>query len=684
MKRLQSVILILALLLGMATPALAVSTSDSLEEAVLLVRSVVDIPESMTEFYYDSYKTEYDGEIVTIWYLNWSDGSGEEQISAEADSLGNLCSYYRYVSSANTGLAKVTRAKGAAAAEAFIAKALPDLAADMRQINEEQNKTYTYRLSYTYQLYKNGIPVPFVQVQVYVDKYTGEVIGYYGLSAGTVIPATFETADVISLEAAKAAYLDGIGLTLKYYSSYDYSTKTLTVFPAYYAGNTSTQVIDAETGKIIDLYNAGYSYYGVSYDSAASLSYESAAGSAGLSDVERAAVDAVAGLISSEDAAQILRDKAEGITDDMEVYGVSFSQSYIERDKYIWQISFMDAYGTVDAKTGEILSFYIYGNAAYAGSKNLTYAQAQAVAEKFLKSEAAEKFADAKLSELSSANKEAYASGDIDGYSMQYYRQANGIDYVNNSLSVTVNKSSGMITRYSSTWYDSATFSSIASVISVEEAFDVFNSSYNLGLAYGRTAKDKAELVYQFENYLSFYVNPVTGGKLDGSGNAYTGVELLPEYTDIAGHWSEAVVKELVSNGYYLKGNEFSPDKAITQYEFLQYLYPGYSTDVDRFYTYMEWQGVVTAEEKNPNVTLTRMEAAKFMIRYLGLGLAGEQAEVFKNPFPDAINKDYVGYAALCKSLGIMQGSANGAFNGAANMTRAEAAAAIYRLLQVR
>lgn len=693
MKRLKSGILALALILSMAVPARAAAAADSLEEAVLAVRAVVDIPDSMTEFSYYSYEYNYDGETVSCWYLNWYNEGYTESMSAEVDSLGNLNSYYRYAyaSSEESGLAKVTREQGAKAAEAFIDKALPGLAADMRQVDEESNKMYTYRLAYTYQLYKNDIPVPFVQVQVYIDKYTGEVSDYYGLSAGMTIPNTFETGAVISADEAKAAYLEGIGISLKYYSSYDYDTKTLTVFPAYAAGSTSSRVIDAETGGVAELYSASYiySYMSGSGNVAYSMAGESADRDSGLSAAEREAVDTVAGLISSEEAAAILKNRVEGISEDMSAYNVSLNKNYIESGKYTWSLSFRndrgaEAYGSVDAKTGEILSFSIYDEELLRGDKGLALEDAREIAEEFLASEAADKLAVSKFSDSDSYTAETYGTGEAGSYNLTYYRQANGIDFEGNGLNVTVNANSGMITGYSCTWYDNVSFPSIDSIISTEAAFDVFNTAGNLHLAYGLTDKNTPSLIYQFENSIGFYVDPLTGERINRSGGAYTETGSLPEYTDIAGHWSEAIVKELVFNGYYLPGSEFRPDEAVTQYDFLMYLYPIYSqTDVDSFYSYLERRGIVTAAEKDPQAELSRQDASKFMIQYLGLGLAAEHSEIFINPFPDTVNEAYLGCAALCKALGVMQGGSSGEFNGTGIMTRAEAAAAIHRLLQV-
>ena len=123
----------------------------------------------------------------------------------------------------------------------------------------------------------------------------------------------------------------------------------------------------------------------------------------------------------------------------------------------------------------------------------------------------------------------------------------------------------------------------------------------------------------------------------------------------------------------------------MTQSSFLRYLYSPMQAyyDDEEFYEILIRDNIVKEEEKAPNAELTRQDAAKFAVRYLGQGKSGEHPEIFVNPFRDTVNYEYRGYVAICYGLGIMKGDTNGRFNGIKVLTNAEAAATIYNALQV-
>jgi len=681
MKRFLSTLLALALLLCPATAARAAS-DQGLEEAILLVRSVTDIPDSMTEFTYDAYEWTYAGDQISIWSLSWSDNESGAQIHADVDSLGNLNYFYRYESTERSGLAKITRAEAEKTAQSFAESAVSKLPGELRRVNETEDAAYSYYWKQSYQLYVNDVPVPFVTLAVYVDKYTGHVADYAGLSAGTVVPADFPQGDVIGQAAAKQAYLEKIGVSLQYITRYDYSTKTRSVFPAYVLKNEDGYVIDAKTGELVSPYGTNrYGLSGADGGGAELGSMEADAARSSLSPIEQEAVDQIAELISKADIEAIIREKVPGITKDMTLSGISLQKNSWDGNRYIWYLDFLGASGTVDAKTGEILSFRIYTPAEDGSGQDCSYEEALAVAEAFAGDQAAEKLAGSLVRETESDN------ADESQYEFKFDRQVNGVSYPDNGFEITVDKASGMILRYSSTWYDGLVFPSIDGAISAGSAFDVFAQLGGFGLSYARTGQGAVSLVYQFEQNGIYYVEPFTGQRLDYDGKIYQETAVRPVYTDLSGHWSEDFVNILADNGYYLSGDRFQPGSVITQLEFLQYLFStnfvGYGLDEDEFYQFITNWGILTEDEIAPQTALLRQDAAKFLVRFLGFGLVGTYGEIYVNPFNDQIDAEYAGYAALCKALGILRGDTNGNLNGGMAMTRAEAASAIYQTLQV-
>jgi hypothetical protein len=159
-------------------------------------------------------------------------------------------------------------------------------------------------------------------------------------------------------------------------------------------------------------------------------------------------------------------------------------------------------------------------------------------------------------------------------------------------------------------------------------------------------------------------------------------------YDDMAGHWAESVVNELLESGYwYTDGDTFRPGEHITQEGFLHYLYAterSYYMNRDAFYKMLADRGVVKEGERDPDAELSRCDAAKFTVRYLGQQRLAEHPEMFANVFNDNVTAEYRGYVAIAKAFSIMKGDAAGNFNGARALTNAEAAVVILNTLKAR
>ena len=684
MKKIVSMILAIGLILTSAIPAFAEETdSKVLERAISQVKNVVTIPSDYKDFQYSSSQYEDNGKTVSVWYLNWNKDDYSAGISATVEKDGYLTNFYKFSNKPNEGLGTVTREAGKKAADVFLAKVRPDLAPNMR-IQENTDYSNTDRHYYRYKLYKNDVVISFVDISIEVDKYTGEVVGYNYQGTSEDLTKLPSTDGVIGLQAAQKAYLDKINVTLSYYSNFDYNKKTLTIFPAYSGSGTSGKVIDAKTGELLPLFN---SYYYGDMGGAKSMSKiaDSAAAENQLTKEELAAVENISNLISKEKAESIIRSVVPGITSDMKVTNVSLSKNYVEPGKYHWEVGFDGAYGVVNAKTGELISFYMYNDQSSKGNASLSEAKAKEKAESFMKNVASEKFKQSRFYE--NPDYSMYKMDEnISDYSFNYYRQVNGIDFVGNGFTVIVNKASGLITHYDCNWYDGVTFPSIDKVITEEAAFTAVNETGKLGLMYKKVNEGETALVYDFTNAVGgFLIDPASGAKLGWDGQPYKETS-MPEYTDIKGHWAEATILKLLENGYYLEGEKFNPSKKITQISFLRYLYSPIQAyyDDEEFYKMLINDKLIKASEKAPTAVLTRQDAAKYIVRYLGQGKSAEHPEIFVNPFKDKVTDSYKGYAAICYGLGVMKGDKYGRFNGTNQVTNAEAATMIYNALQVR
>ena len=582
------------------------------------------------------------------------------------------------------GLGTISREVAQKKAAAFLTIIRPDVSAELR-LMETTDYSNTDRHVFDYKLFKNGAIVNYIDVSVEVDKYTGEVVSYNFNGDSEDVTGLPSTDGVIDLAAAQKAYLDKIHVKLSYYSNFDYNKRTLTIFPAYSGSNTAGQAIDAKTGEAVDLYNS-YPYYG-GKGGTEGMNQSSDSSSSG-GELTKEEMDAIAGfsdLITKDKAISILRGAIPNLASGTKVLSSSLSKNYIEQDKYQWEIGFDGAYGVVNAKTGEVMSFYVYNIDSSKNNVGITEPKAREKADAFIKQMAPEKFEQSKFYE--SPQVRLYKlSEDVTDYSFNYYRQVNGIDFIGNGFTIIVNKATGKITQYDCNWYDNVTFPSIGNVISEEDAFQAINETGKMDLMYQKINDGEPALVYDFTNSAGdFLIDPSNGSKIGWDGKPYN-IKDIPEYTDIKGHWAEAKILKLLENGYYLEGEKFNPNQKITQLSFLRYMYSPIQMyyDDEEFYKMMVTDKIITENEKAPTAALTRQDAAKFVVRYLGQGKAADHPEIFINPFADKISDTYKGYAAICYGLKVMQGDKNGRFNGLNQVTNAEAAAIIYNVLQVK
>lgn len=686
MKKLLSILVTISLILTSAISAFAEDTTagKGLEKAILQVKSITTIPDDYKNFQYSSSSYKENGKNLTVWYLNWNSDDYSGGISASCEDGGYLINFNKFSNKQKEGLGTMSRESALKKAESFLAKVRPDTASKLKLMpNRNYNNGDTHY--FNFKPYINDAIVNYVDINVEVDRYTGEVTGYNYSGSSENLSILPDTTGVIGPEAAQKAYLEKIGVNLSYYSNFDYNKRTLTVFPAYSGANREGKAIDAKTGEAVYLYN-DYIYYNGMGDSGAMKAASNTVSESPLTQEELNAISELSGLITKEKAESTLRSTIPGLESGDKVLSTSLTKNYIEKDKYQWEIGFDGAYGVVNAKTGEVTSFYAYGEDSRTGYAGLTEEKARTKADDFIKKMAPEKFEQARFYENPNNRIYKLDSSNVTDYSFNYYRQVNGVDFIGNGFTVIVNKDSGKVTNYDCTWYDNVTFQSIENVITPEDAFKAVNTTGKMGLMYKKVKADEAALVYDFTIPANDYlIDPVSGAKLGYDGKAYKETA-MPEYTDIKGHWAEAKILKLLENGYYLQGEKFNPGQKINQLNFLRYLYSPIQMyyDDDSFYKMMINDKIIKKEEKAPTAAMTRQDAAKIIVRYLGQGKAAEHPEIFINPFKDKVSDAYKGYAAICYGLKIMQGDKKGRFNGTNQVTNAEAAVMIYNALQVK
>ncbi|SFC85016.1 YcdB/YcdC domain-containing protein [Clostridium uliginosum] len=683
-KRFLSLILTFFLLILPAPVFAAETDSKSLEQAITAAKNIITVPDDYTNFTHSSSGSGTSSDKVTTWKLTWKkDQSDYGEIHALIDENKNLYEYNKYcINDISSGLAQITKEEAKNSAEKFLSKVFPSSSNQMKLIDTKTNNFQDNKYTFIYQQFSNDVPISFSSVNIGVNKYTGEVTTFNRLTQN-VANKIFEYPTLdnkIDYATAKKAYLDKLGLDLKYYSYYDYSQKKLNIFPAYSVNNSNLQAIDAKTGAAIKLYNENNIYMANKMN----LSEGMADKINTLTAEEENAIKNVSGLITKEKAESILKSHIDLIDSNMKLIDASLNKDYLN-DEYIWQLTFEGGYGKVNAKSEELISFNYYSQEAK-GDKNISQNEALDMAEQFLKQVAPDKFSSTKYNSayelILNTDKSDNYKNDISSFN--FVRQVNGIDFVSNSLNVEINKSTGKIIQYNRSWYDNVTFPSINGTINKENAFDKISSAVGFNLEYSLIDKDKVGLIYNFLNLdREYLLDPVNGTRLDFKGDVYKDYK-VPEYTDISGHSCEQTVKQLLNNGYYIKSDKFNPDSNITQDNFLKYLYSpiqNYYND-EEFYNMLIKDGIIKEEEKTPNAFVSNQDASKFVIRYLKYEEIAKHSEIFINPFKDNIPEELKGYASICYGLNIIAGDNNRNFNASNNITNTEAASIIYNVLK--
>lgn len=694
--------------------------SAGLLQAIETVKRAVDIPKEYSQFEYSAIQQKTDRGQVQVWSLSWKDPKAGGEISAQADPFaqlsqttgqqGVLLSYYRYEKSQNQGsIGTVKRAAAQKTAEEFLKKALPSsVAGQMKQVGEENSQRNANTHRFHYMLYEKGIPVKPLSVRIQVDKYSGLITSYQGLPPGTGIPTFPDPKTAMDKAGAIQAYLDKIGMKLEYHSAYDTAIMPVdnmsatsemttdeaaqkperTVFPVFVAGgggDADQLVIDGKSGQVRRIDNSVLprDFLGKAAAANAETSRDGA-----LTPEEQKGLKEISGLLTKEEAAAALKKLVPQLFGEASYQYASLSKNRSGGSSFQWNFSFEEGSGSVDAQSGRILSLY-YGGDPQASSKvdrNITEDQALKQANEISEKLAPDVYSSCKLSQRISAENDPAPTPDT-SYSFRFFRQVNGIDFVDNGIFLTVD-GTGQLRSYQRVWYDDITFPSITGVLSERQIFSKILESnpFEVAFEWGDPQHNTMMLAYEFTDPVAGMLwSPLDGQRLNNDGTPKKD-EKLPSYTDIKGHWCEGTVKELLDNGYYIEDESFQPNRTITQSEFLRYLYsPDYSSLPEKdFYMLLKNQGILKEGEAAPDQALARQDAAKFLIRHMGLEQAAVNGELYKNFFSDEVEQSYQGYATLCYGLGIMGGEKGKAFDGAKNMTRAEAASAIYRMLLVK
>lgn len=722
-KRNVAVTLFIVLLVTLLTPVPGFAQYDTeLEKAISTAKSVLDVPKAYDNFTYNMYRQN----DRTVFDLNWSDSKNRlGSINATIDSTGKIINYnsYKITNGQNQRRLPVfSKSDALTIADNFIRRVAPEIFTKIKFMEDNSpaniNDT-SYQFNYIRE--EKGIPFPENGIHVSVDRITGEVQSF---NCNWYDEIQFPDPEgLIALDKAQTQYENKLGLKLMFRMDYEpKEPKPYLVYASVY----NNMFIDAKSGDVVRVDNYyGYNYY--NYDRKQTIGMggglHSYAGDAPqvLTPKEQEAVENAAGLMDQSKAEKMARNTLN-IDPTLKLTDASLFNNWQNRDEFTWNLNFagevadngnyMGFSVSLDAKTGEIISFYRAIPVDPKAAVKYSQEQSLKLAQDFIKSLQPKKYMEVEYTDW---NQPVVQPMKGEEQPRQYYfnftRKVNDAYFLDNGFNITVDTTNGTIINYNINWYKKE-LPSIGQVIAPQQAHKILFDTIGLQVQYissyppevmrkivpvpDSEAQRDIKLVYAVNPEKPANIDPYTGKLLNFDGKPFDSGDVA-QYNDIKGSYAENQIKVLTEYGISLPGKSLNPNQKITQRDFLYLLYKslepqfaigseGSAPDDDSLYNFLTDAGVVREGERSPAAPVSRQDAVKFIIRAMHYDKVAEiNKGIYTLPFKDAksIKPDLLGYVALAYGLNIVNGN-QGYFNPTGNVTRAQAFVMIYNFLNIQ
>ena len=735
MKKALSLLLVLVLCLGLGLPAAAAAepADEQLKKVTLQVKKTLGIGDDYTEFNGNSYVR---GE-QTWWQLTWS--KDEESLGVTCDDTGKVFAYDRwfadedYSYSDRLHFPEFTWDKAVAEAERFLPKVLEG---NEKFVPEKQQDS----LRPVYRYYLNGaLTLNGVDTEVYVSlnfrPSDGMLVSFYRSDAEIFVNGGVPSpTPAVGAGEALEKFREALATELTWaYTDYEKHEARL----MYGISLKWGAMVDAQTGEL-QYRQEGYRTYNAAKGAAEAEEAPAAMDEMSLTPQELAGAEKYAGVLDGEGLkAAVLAEPAFGLSEDFAVGTVTYrtaepsvdpaslgegetrddtvtatfrlsktlsgpeyglTQEDYDRlleDGYtptVWKIV------TADARTGEVESLYTsYSGFGWKESKDTEPAALPDTAKDFLE----RKYPDyLPLCELKASSRSDWSVA-VDSYT--YVRMEAGYECPMNSISLTVNAATGCVDSFSASWDEELTFGPSGPVVGETAAQDAFLSCYTAHLTYVLLREDPEDWQSAYRRVLAYL--PDSGDNYVSRVDAVTGEPDLqtgsPEqtiaYTDLEGSYAKKEIELLAAYGVGFSGvTAFRPKAAVTELDMILFLlsatgwqlnYPDYENADEEvlkpIYREAKARGFIASTDQAPSRTVTRSELCRCFVALSGLTEAAEMQGIFRCGFTDdeAIPAADLGYVAIAKGLGVVQGDAKGAFRPLDGATRQELALMLCRYL---
>ncbi len=747
-----------------AADEVTINQQERMKNVLTQIKLLIDIPEEYTEFDYNLY-TRYDDES---WDFTWRNEDYTKFIYINADGNGKIISYEHSQRRASFKAPVIFKADALDKAYDFIEKLYPEIMDEVKLVDSDYVYFASNSYSFNFCRNVNGIDYTGSSISISVSNTDGRIVSFY---INWDEDLSFDKPEnIISSTDALAKWKVDSAMDLKYriFTNYENGEYKDTVAKLIYINRENQKNILALTGDYLEEnYTWSDDYYDDAEDSTMKDEMNSAMGSESsrveFTESELKRLEELAGYISVNEADKKLRSYKKLAIDDtfkLASYSTGYNyQPYTNSDDrpIVWNLNYtgivkegdfspLTAAATVDAKTGELISFYSYRYYDYFDENGnfvkpvlvLNEEGAQKLADEFLMEVQPEKHKDLTFASSHTNNTINYISNEYgredaqnDGFyytsvATTFNRTHNGIQVMSNGANITVDCVEGKIINYSVNWTDNLAFDSDKALIDEKEALDIYLENSKVDLRYIPYTiyiyDQPADRAYDKEMYLEKYagdivrtytetrliygfnapfyaVSAVSAQPINYDGKVYEQPVIMEfdGFDDISGHWAEEKIKLLSDIGVVLPADSFRPDDAITQKEFIAMLvavangspivksYTELDKNMDYLISEMNYRNYYISDKDadiQPDASLMRKDAAKFIMRALGYERIATLGNIFKTDFidNDKIDTAYIGYAAIAKALGIINGS-DGRFNGDENITRAESVILIYNYI---
>lgn len=168
-------------------------------------------------------------------------------------------------------------------------------------------------------------------------------------------------------------------------------------------------------------------------------------------------------------------------------------------------------------------------------------------------------------------------------------------------------------------------------------------------------------------------------------------------FSDVpATHWAVASIEKMAEQGVVqgLANGSFSPDSIVTYAEFLAMLTRTFYSDrvgpqkspwYDTYFMAADAVGILsgTSAKTDPEAAINRYEMVQLMYNVIVQQGLAPSAETGQGGIKDwaAVPVDYQQAVSVCYEQGLLTGAEDGSFDGGSNMTRAQAATVMDRLI---